>query len=579
MEAMKTSAFDLVVRGGTVVDGNGTASFEADVAVTQGKITAIGKNLGSGAEEIDARGCLVTPGFIDLHTHLDGHVTWEQRLKPCSGHGITTAIMGNCGVGFAPARPADHDALLRLMEGVEDIPFKVLKAGLPWAWETFPEYLDFLSQRQYDMDVGTLLPHSMLRAYVMGERGIRGESAGAEEIAQMATLASEASGAGALGFASSRLTEQRAKDGSSIPSLRATEDELLGIARGLRSTRGGTLQMAIEFNEFPGAVDELSMFIRVARESGLPAMYSLKQSNRTPAGWRELLALTARANDDGAEIHPQVLGRPTGAIITLDATLHPFARCPGFEPLAKIPLRERVERMRNPELRARLIAEATTVKMSARSSGDSYSRMFRFAEPLQYEPDPATSVAAYAKAQGVASEAVIYDWLMENEGTGQVLYAAGNFADGNLNAALEMMRVPSSVPGLGDGGAHSTFICDASAPTYMLTYWARDRTRGEKMSVPEVVRKLTRDGARAVGLHDRGVLAPGYKADLNVIDHDRLTLHSPRLVVDLPADGRRMVQGATGYVATVVSGKIVRRNDEETAELPGRLVRGVQSAP
>ena len=576
---MKTTSFDLVIRGGTVVDGNGNEPFEADVAVIQGKIAAVGQNLASGAEEIDARGCLVTPGFVDLHTHLDGHVTWEQRLKPCSGHGITTAIMGNCGVGFAPARPADHDALIRVMEGVEDIPFKVLKAGLPWSWETFPEYLDFLSGRQYDMDVGALLPHSMLRTYVMGERGIRGESASAEEVAQMGKLAAEASAAGALGFASSRLTEQRAKDGSNIPSLRATEAELKGVAQGLCSTRGGTLQMAIEFNDFPGAVDELGMFIRVARDSGLPGMYSLKQSNRTPEGWRELLALTSRANGEGARIHPQVLGRPTGAIITLDATLHPFAKCPSFELLAKIPLRERVERMRDPELRARLVAEAATVKMSARSGSDSYARMFRFVEPLQYEPDPSTSVAAYAKARNERPEAVIYDWLMENDGTGQVLYAAGNFADGTLDAALDMMRFPGSVPGLGDGGAHSTFVCDASASTYMLTYWARDRQRGERMSVPEVVRKLTRDSAMAVGLHDRGVLAAGYKADLNVIDHGRLALHAPKLIADLPAGGRRMVQASTGYVATVVSGKVVRRNDEETAELPGRLVRGAQPAP
>jgi N-acyl-D-aspartate/D-glutamate deacylase len=562
--------YDLIIRNGMVVDGSGGEPFAADVAISGNKIAAVGKVSGSGREEIDARDCIVTPGFIDLHTHLDGHVTWESRLKPCSGHGITTAIMGNCGVGFAPARPADHDTLIRVMEGVEDIPFDVLKAGLPWQWETFPEYLDFLEDRRYDMDIAALLPHSMVRAYVMGERALACEEATEADIAAMAKIAEEAVAAGAIGFATSSLTEQRTAEGNHIPSLNATEEELLGIARGMSAANGGIIQMAFEFNEFPSAKDELEMLVRVAQGSGRPTMYSLKQTNRHPEGWRDLLAINARAQAEGVAIRPQVLGRPTGAILSLESTLHPFAKCPSYQPLAALPLAQRVVELRKPEVREKLLQEAAGSTMSSRGG---YVNMFELSEPLDYEPRAENSLQAKAERLGTSPLALAYEQLLANDGQGLILYAAGNYAQGSLEPALAMMRFPGAVPGLGDAGAHSTIVSEASATTYLLSYWARDRKRGDRVPVQQVVKWLTRDSAEAVCLFDRGLIKEGLKADVNVINHSRLKLHAPYMTYDLPAGGRRLVQDADGYVATIVSGEIVRRHDQETANLPGRLVR------
>jgi N-acyl-D-aspartate/D-glutamate deacylase len=570
-----THKFDLVIRNGLVVDGSGNAPFEADVAISGSKIALVGTVAESGAEEIDARDCIVTPGFIDLHTHLDGHVTWESRLKPCSGHGITTAILGNCGVGFAPVRPHDQDTVIKVMEGVEDIPYEVLKAGLPWGWESFPEYLDLLSTRRYDMDIGTLLPHSILRTYVMGERALSGGKADAADISEMAKLTREALEAGCLGFGSSRLTEQRTGDGRQIPSLAALEDELGGIASAMGAANRGVLQMAFEFNDFPGALEEMEMLVRLARTSGRPTMYSLKQSNRYPEGWRDLLAINARANVEGIPIRPQVLGRPTGAIIGLECTMHPFVNCPSYKEISGLSLARRVVEMRKPDVRARLLQEVAGSRMSSRSQG--MTNVFEFNEPLDYEPLPSQSIEARASRLGVQPEALIYEQLLSNEGHGLLLFAAGNYAQGSLDPALAMMQFPGSVPGLGDGGAHSTIVCDASISTYLLSYWARDRIRGERVPLQKVVKWLTRDSAEAVCLLDRGLLKAGLKADINVINHRRLKLHAPWIVADLPGGGKRMVQDVDGYVATIVSGSLVRRHDQETANLPGRLVRGAQT--
>jgi N-acyl-D-aspartate/D-glutamate deacylase len=402
---------------------------------------------------------------------------------------------------------------------------------------------------------------------------MEGEPARPGEIDAMARLAAEAVAAGAVGFGTSRLTEQRAGDGRHVPTLKAEEAELVGIASALG---GGVVQMALEFNEFPDAVDELEMLIRVARRSGRPAMYSLKQCNGTPDGWRELLDVTARANAQGVDVRPQVLGRPTGVIVHWEGSLQPFARTPTFTRVASLPFDERIGELRRPEVREAILREAAGNRVAVRATFTNY---FLFGDPPDYEPDPSSSVEHEARRRGIDPLELIYDRMLEDGGRGQLLCCVGNYAQGSLDPALDMMRFPGSVPGLGDGGAHSTVVCDASISTYMLTYWARDRTRGERLPLPFVVRWLTADSARAVGFHDRGRIAPGYRADLNVIDHDRLTLHAPRQQFDLPAGGHRLVQDAEGYVATIVRGVVVRRDDAATDGLPGRLVRGSQPAP
>ncbi|MGE0387301.1 MAG: amidohydrolase family protein [Gammaproteobacteria bacterium] len=570
--------FDLVIRGGTVVDGTGAAPVEADVAVAGGRIAAVGRVAGRGREEIDARGLVVTPGFIDLHTHFDGQVTWEHRLLPVSGHGVTTAIIGNCGVGFAPCRPEDRDRLMRLMEGVEDIPHDVLGAGLPWNWSSYPEYLDALAARGFDMDVGTLVPHSPLRVYVMGERGVACEPATAADIEAMARLVREAVQAGALGFGSSRLRDQRSSAGGNIPSLGAAEDELTAIAAAMGTAHRGVVQMAIDFNLFPSAIEELEMMVRLARASGRPVMYSLKQSNREPEGWRRLLEITERANRDGVRVLPQVLGRPTGAIMSLESSVHPFSRCPSFAPLARATFAERLATMRDPAMRATLIREAGIAQERMPVQARGFRLMFPLDDPPDYEPALDTSVQAQAERRGADVFEHVYDLLLERDGRRQLLLAGGNYAQGNLDAALGMMRCEYSVPGLGDAGAHASIVCDASATTFMLSYWARDRVRGERLPLERVVRALTRDSAAAIGLPARGVLAPGLRADINVIDHARLRLRAPKTVYDLPGGGRRLVQQAEGYRATIVNGQIAIRDDAPTGTLPGRLVRGAAAA-
>lgn len=562
------SGFDIVIRDGTVIDGSGGEPYVADVGISGSTIVAVGGDLSRGTTEIDATGHIVTPGFVDVHTHLDGHATWANRMEPCSGHGVTTAVFGNCGVGFAPVRPEDRDELINLMHGIEDIEPTVLRAGLPWAWESFPEYLDFLAGRHYDMDIGALVPHSVLRINAMGERGANGELALDDDIGAMALTTADAIAAGALGFASSRQHEQRAGDGRHIPSLRAEERELAAIATAMRA---GVIQMAFEFNEFPGAVEELEMLIRVARASGRRTMFSLKQANPFPEGWRELLDITARANADGVDIHPQVLGRPTGVIVSWDGTFHPFVRTPAFGALVELRPNDRLAALRTPDVRAALIAQAAENRVKVRAN---FSNYFPLGDPPVYEPEPSASIEHEATRRGVPPLELIYDLMLADEGRGQLLCCVGNYAQGSLDPALSMMEFPGSVPGLGDGGAHSTIVCDASISTYMLTYWTRDRSRGARMDLPGVIRWLSAVGAAAVGLSDRGTIAPGFKADVNVIDYDHLTLHAPRHQADLPGGGHRLVQGATGYAATIVSGEVVRRDDAATDALPGRLVRG-----
>lgn len=572
-----SSPFDLVIRNGLVYDGTGAPAAMADVAVQSGRIAAVGPGLGNGVDEIDASGRIVTPGFVDLHTHLDGHVTWESRLVPTTGHGITTCVTGNCGVGFAPVRPDDRDNVIRLMETVEDISHADLTAGLPWDWESFPDYLNALGRRRYNQDVAALIPHSTLRSYVMGERSLS-EAANADDLGAITALVSDAVRAGAVGFGTSLLQDQKTSDGRHIPSYHADEAELSAMTNALRSGGGGVMQVAIEFNQFPLALDQLRMLARIGKASGQPIMFSLKQTNATPDGWRDLLALSDRANGEGIALFPQVLSRPTGAIMGLSTSMNPFSRCPSFEVLDALPFADKVTTMRTAEMRARLLAEAEQQQQRLPERLRGYRYVFPLNDPPNYEPDREDCIDAMAARNGVSPVELAYDLLLKDDGRQLLLLAGGNYAQYSLDPSYDMLCNRFSVPGLGDAGAHAGIICDASATTYMLSYWARDRARGAQLPLARVIQSLTSDCARAIGLRDRGVIAPGMKADLNVIDHDRLNLRAPRPVHDLPAGGTRLVQDALGYDATIVSGEIVMRNDRPTDALPGRLVRRQNAA-
>jgi N-acyl-D-amino-acid deacylase len=566
-----THSFDLVIRGGTVADGSGAALREADVGIRSGGIAAVAEGLGPGAEEIDANGMLVTPGFVDVHTHYDGQVTWSGRLTPSSYHGVTTVVTGNCGVGFAPCHPDHHDLLLELMAGVEDIPEVVMGEGLTWDWESFPQYLDAVDARPHDIDIAAMIPHSALRVYVMGQRAVAREEATADDIAKMADLTRESIEAGALGFGTSRALHQRSSTGESIPTVRSAEDELSGILTAMKECGSGVFQLISDFYRFQDVEREFAMLRRLVEASGRPTSFSLNQKHTRPDDWRYLLELTASANDAGIPITAQVLGRPTGLLLGHDLTLTPFSPCATYAELARLTFDRRIAELRRPEVREKVVAE------SVRLPPELWSFLFEIGDPPNYEPTPDESIAARAARQGVSAPELAFDTLMRGGGTQLLLHAIQNYANGSLAPAYEMMRHPNSILGLGDGGAHFGLVCDASYPTTMLSFWTRDRTRGPRLSVPEAVRLLTRDTAFAVGLRDRGCLAPGFKADVNVIDYERLRERQPTVVRDMPAGGRRLIQRADGYVATVVNGVVTYRLGEPTGALPGRLVRGARS--
>lgn len=569
--------YDLVIRGGTVIDGGGGAPFEADVAVSRGRIAAVGQNLGAGAEEIDARGLLVTPGFVDLHTHYDGQVTWENRLTPSSAHGVTTAIIGNCGVGFAPCRPDEHDTLVRLMEGVEDIPHPVLVEGLPWTWESYPDYLNLLASRAYDMDVGSYIPHAPLRVYVMGERALALEPANSEDLERMAALTREGIAAGAMGFGTSRTLFHRSSDGNSIPTLKATEEELTALALALKDAGSGVIQIVGDLQDAPR---DFGLMRRLCERSGRPLTFSMGAPNRGPYIWPDLLRWVDEANAAGLSIRPQVLPRAVGLVLGHELTLNPFYSTPTYRTLAALPIEARIAELRRPEVRERILGESVQPdpKNALGAAVRQFETMFLLGDPPQYEQPPEASIAARAQRLGVTPEALAYDLMLERDGRAVLYLAMANYADGRLDAVGAMLGHPDTVPGLGDGGAHCGTICDGSYSTFLLTHFGRDRD-GERMSLPFAIRKLTRAPAEAIGLLDRGLVAPGFKADLNVIDFDRLRLHPPAVSYDLPGGGRRLVQGADGYRATIVSGAPVYRDGEPTGALPGRLVRGAQAAP
>jgi N-acyl-D-aspartate/D-glutamate deacylase len=571
-----TSSFDLVIRGGEVADGLGGALRSADVAVRDGRIVEVGTLTGSGKQEIAARGLLVTPGFVDIHTHYDGQVMWDSQLAPSSWHGVTTAVMGNCGVGFAPVRTRDHERLIELMEGVEDIPGAALHEGLGWGWESFADYLDAVERRPHDIDVCAQLPHGALRVYVMGERAARLEAATPDDIAQMRRLAAEAMRAGALGFSTSRSMNHRSIKGDPIPSLRATRDELMGIALGLRDAGRGVLQFISDFNA-PSLEVEFAMLRELVEVSGRPMSISLAQRHSSSRGWRKLLDLVGDAVAAGLTMRAQVAPRPIGVLFGLQGSRNPFSACPSFKAeVAALPLAGKVERLRDPLLRARLLVEIEALQgdsMGLRLTA--FDRIFPFGDPPDYEPAASSSLAAQAVSRGVSAAELAYDLLLEDEGRAFLFAPFANYADYNLDACREMLDDPNTVVGLGDGGAHVSIISDGSFPTYLLTHWGRDRPQG-RFDLAWLVKRQTSDTARAVGLLDRGVIAPGMKADLNVIDMAKLGLSAPVMSADLPAGGKRLLQRASGYVATVVSGVPVYRDGQATGALPGRLVRGPQ---
>ena len=574
-------AFDLVVRGGTVVDGSGAARFEADVGVKDGRIAAVGAIAGSGVEEIDARGQIVTPGFVDIHTHYDGQATWDGRMQPSSWHGVTTVVMGTCGVGFAPCRPTDHDRLIQLMEGVEDIPFPVLTEGLPWNWESYPEYLDSLATRRFDVDIASQLPHAALRVFVMGERGVNREPATEADIHAMAALAKRAMEAGAIGFGTSRTLNHRSSDGSPIATLTAGEDELTGIAMGMAAAGKGVLQVVSDFND-PAA--EFAMLRRIVEASGRPLSFSLLQSPRDPEQWRFMLEQMTEAKAAGLQIRAQVATRPVGVLFGLELTANPFSTYPAYREIKDLPLAARVARLRDPAFRARLMAEEPD---SGRAPGLSPARAWERIFPMgddnpDYEPTTDTSVAAIAAARGVDPREVALDHMLDGkpgDGRGMLYLPLLNYAQNSLDPAYQMLQHDCVVPGLSDGGAHVGMICDGSFPTSNLIHWTRDRTRGPKLSLEHMIKGQCRDTAETVGLFDRGLIAPGYRADLNVIDYDNLTLKAPGVAYDLPTGGRRLIQRAEGYTATIVAGQVTYRNGTPTDALPGRLLRGGQAAP
>ncbi len=566
--------FDLVIRNGTLADGSGGDLQDADVAVRDGRIAAIGSFAGRGAEEIDARHRIVTPGFVDVHTHYDGQAIWSETLAPSSAHGVTTAILGNCGVGFAPCRREDQDMLINVMEGVEDIPGVVMAEGLPWDWETFPEYLDRLDAGRRDIDVAAYLPHSPLRVYVMGERGARQEPATEDDLKRLRALTRDAMAAGAIGFATSRLSIHKTADGGAIPTFDADVRELEEICAGMKDAGQGTLQIVLD--AFRGWDNEYPIIDRLVESSGRPATFTLASGNEGPPSWRRVLDLMALTKAKGGQVTAQVMPRPIGLICGLELSVHPFIMCASWQKIAHLPLADKVAAMRDPAMRAALLNETPEPGHPFNALGRNWRWMFPLDNPPNYAPPPETSLAAMADARGVTPEEIAYDRFLATDGKGMILAALGNFEGGSLSAAHEMLTHPDCVPGLGDGGAHYGAICDASYSTYLLQHWVRDARGSERIDLAQAIHMLSAKSARAVGLQDRGLIRLGAKADLNVIDMDRIGIALPHIVRDLPAGGRRLDQRATGYDATIVSGTLIRRGDEATGARPGRLVRGAR---
>lgn len=589
--SMRGMTYDLLVRNGLVVDGTGAAAHRANVAVKGGLIVAVGDARdvdGAAARVIDAEGALVTPGFVDIHTHYDGQVSWDEELAPSIAHGVTTCVMGNCGVGFAPVRERDRARLIDLMQGVEDIPGAALSEGIRWGWESFAEYMAALDAQPHAIDFAAQVPHDALRVYAMGDRGAAKEPASEEDIAQMRALLREALVAGAVGFSTGRTDNHRAADGSETPAGDASERELAGIARAFEGLGHGVIQAVSDFDMMisPERFDpEFDLLEAMAVASGRPLSISLLQRVGASDQWRRILARVEQADARGLPVRVQVAPRGIGVLLGLEATFHPFMGFPSYKAVAHLPLAERVAALRNPDVKARVLAEK-----SDKVAGDGSPippladqllanldfvamSLFRLGESPAYEPDRRDSLFGEAMRRGVPALSVVYDALLEDEGRELLYFPIYNYAPGSLADVSEMLHHPLALSGLSDGGAHVGTVCDASFPTFLLTHWTRDRAEG-RFTVERAVQMLTGDPARWMGFADRGVIAPGKRADLNVIDHARLALRKPTLARDLPTGGRRFVQESTGYRATIVRGEVVRDDGRTTPARPGRLVRG-----
>ena len=570
--------YDLIVRGGTIADGTGAPLVEGDIAVKDGKIAAVGKVSGKAKEEIDAKGKLVTPGFVDVHTHYDGQATWEERLVPSSWHGVTTTVFGNCGVGFAPVRKSDHQGLIDLMEGVEDIPGTALHEGLKWDWESFPDYLDALDRRRHDMDLCAQLPHAPLRVYVMGERAMRLEPATEKDRAELRRLTAEAVRAGALGFTTSRSLNHMTSRGDPTPTLKAEEAELTEMAMGLKDAGRGVIQLTANWTKEDRPRD-FPMLYRIMRACGRPLSITITQRHNDPDNWRDMLAYMDKAWEEGLQFRAQVAPRSIGSMFGLTLSRHPFWLNPSYKAIADKPLAERVAIMKDPSFRARLLAEKPQHKsdvLIGRTSNYEYT--FSLGNPPNYEPAAETSIAAIARRLGRQPDDIAYDMLLEQDGHAFLFSPNTNYAHYNLDAVGELIRHPHTCLGLSDGGAHVGNISDSGYPTFVLSYWGRDRKHG-RIDLPWLVRWLTGATAELAGLLDRGRIARGYRADINVIDFDRLGQSYPYLSYDLPLGGRRFMQKGQGYEVTMLGGKITYREGEPTGVLAGKLVRGQQPAP
>ncbi len=581
---------DLVIRNGTIVDGTGEAPFQGDIAIDDGRISAIGRIEAEGRETFDAAGQIVTPGFVDIHTHFDGQITWDPLLTPSCWHGVTTVVMGNCGVGFAPAAPNRHEWLIGLMEGVEDIPGTALSAGMQWNWETFPEYLDYLDTLPKALDVGTQVPHGAVRAYVMGERGAKNEPANPEDIHEMKQLVREGIEAGALGVSTSRTIVHRAIDGVNVPGTFAEEDEMLAFGEALAEAGTGVFELApagVTGDDMNLPDREVAWMRRVSAATGRPITFALVQLDAEPDHWKRMFDLSEEAAAEGADLYPQVTARAPGVLLGLQ-TNHPWVNAPTFQEISghyklgagdahhlrRTPIEEVAAEMRKPEVKARLMEE---LGAAAQDIGFiNMGRVFLLDEPLDYEPAEEDSIAAMAERDGRDPYDLFYDLMLEDDGKRLFFAPTLNYTEFNYEAVRKMLTHPRAALGLDDAGAHCGVICDASMPTFMLTHWARDRSRGEGLDLEFVVKKMTSDTARLYGLNDRGVLRPGMKGDVNVIDLERLQLRAPELAHDLPADGRRLIQKSEGITATIVSGEVVMRDGEDTGARPGKLVRGEQ---
>jgi N-acyl-D-amino-acid deacylase len=565
---------DLVIRGGVIVDGSGAPGRPGDVAIDGERLSQVGGGAGAARRELDARGCIVAPGWVDIHTHYDGQVTWDPYLSPSCWHGVTTVVMGNCGVGFAPARPDRHQWLIGLMEGVEDIPGTALAEGIRWEWETFPEYLDALARMPRVLDVATQVPHGAVRAYVMGERGAKNEPATASEITAMADIVRDGIAAGALGFSTSRTLLHRAVDGEPVPGTFAAEDELLGIGRALGDLGRGVFELASDLRpEEP----EIAWMEKLSRETGRPVTFTLLQNDLDPGQWRRMLEATERAAARGARVLGQISARPTGLLMGWDSTAHPFIFHPTYRALAHLPLAARLDRLRDPVVRSRITTEDPSfADPLAAFVCTQFHKLFPLGDPPDYEPAAERSVGAMAQREGRSPQEVAYDLMLGCDGRELLYLPLLNYADFDFEPIRAMLEHPHTVLSLSDGGAHCGLICDASTPTLLLTHWVRGRTRGPRLPLERMVRRQTLETAALYGLDDRGLVATGRLADVNVIDLEGLRLGAPEMVFDLPAGGRRLVQKASGYRYTVKSGAVTFEDGEAVDAFPGRLVRGPQ---